>query len=302
MAVSAPPQVARLACIRLTVAQAPRLADFYERAFGFEVLGSARIDAGPGHSRMSGGGATVTTLRLGREVIEMAQFDEAGSPYPPGASASDLIFQHFAIVVSDMARAYERLLAVDGWTPISQGGPLRLPRSSGGVDACKFRDPEGHPLELLAFPAGRAPARWAGAAGAGPCLGVDHSAISVASSEASLAFYQGLGLRRTGGSLNQGPEQDRLDGLADTRVRVTALAPLGDGEGDGDWGGAGPHLELLCYSRREPSPPVADNDVAATRLVFEASPEPGLHPSDAPPLSLLDPDGHRVVIRPPADG
>lgn len=36
----------------------------------------------------------------------------------------------------------------------------RLPESSGGVTAFKFRDPDGHPLELLAFPDGKVPSRW----------------------------------------------------------------------------------------------------------------------------------------------
>jgi catechol 2,3-dioxygenase-like lactoylglutathione lyase family enzyme len=289
MALDHPPRVARLASISLTVGRAAPLIDFYERAFGFEVAGVARLDPGP-CGRLMGvrGGADVTTLRLGRETIEMVAFDEPGAPYPRGAAASDPIFQHFAIVVADMGRAYERLLAVNGWTPISVGGPQRLPAASGGVGACKFRDPEGHPLELLAFPADRTPPRWA-KAGAGPCLGVDHSAISVASREVSLAFYDELGLGRTGGSLNHGPEQDRLDGLRDARVEVTALAPAGD---------AGPHLELLCYARHGDGAAVqpGDNDIAATRLLFEASPAR----DDQPPLSMQDPDGHRLIIRPPA--
>ena len=50
---------------------------------------------------------------------------------------------------------YARLSAHAGWTTISTDGPQLLPASSGGVTAYKFRDPEGHPLELIAFPPGR---------------------------------------------------------------------------------------------------------------------------------------------------
>ena len=47
-----------------------------------------------------------------------------------------------------------------GWTPISTSGPQLLPAASGGVSAFKFRDPEGHPLELIAFPPGAVPPQW----------------------------------------------------------------------------------------------------------------------------------------------
>ncbi len=39
-------------------------------------------------------------------------------------------------------------------------GPERLPARSGGVSAFKFRDPDGHPLELLAFPPEAVPPIW----------------------------------------------------------------------------------------------------------------------------------------------
>ena len=88
-----------------------------------------------------------------------------------------------------------------------------LPESSGGVTAFKFRDPEGHPLELLAFPTHRTPPRWQAAAHPGLFLGIDHSAISVRNTERSLAFYRQLGLRLSAGSLNERNEQQHLDAL-----------------------------------------------------------------------------------------
>ena len=115
--------------------------------------------------------------------------DRAGS-IRDAASASDLCFQHFAIVVADMALAYRRLCSVSGWTAISIDGPQRLPPSSGGVSAFKFRDPDGHPLELLAFPDGRWPAQWRARSNGDLALGIDHSAISVSDSARSIAFYQ----------------------------------------------------------------------------------------------------------------
>ena len=144
--------VRRLARFVLVTQDAARLARFYEQAVGF-----CRTEAGR-HSESGGAGSI--TLMLGHELVELLQFDRPGRLYPDAASASDLCFQHFAIVVADIGKAYQRLCSVDGWRAISTDGPQRLPASSGGVSAFKFRDPDGHPLELLAFPEGKSPARW----------------------------------------------------------------------------------------------------------------------------------------------
>jgi catechol 2,3-dioxygenase-like lactoylglutathione lyase family enzyme len=160
-----------------------------------------------------------------------------------------------------MTAAYANLQALPNWTAISRDGPQILPASSGGVTAFKFRDPEGHPLELLAFAPGATPAHWAFQSG-NLCLGIDHSAISVADTDRSVAFYSRLGLARTASSLNIGREQEELDNLLGAVVEVTALAPPTQ---------AVPHVELLCYrgsfDRRQLL--TNRNDVAATQLVFE---------------------------------
>ena len=80
-------------------------------------------------------------LTLGRQTMSIDQFEQAGCAYPEGSNAASPWFQHLALVVTDMADAYGRLH--DG-APISLGGPQRLPASSGGVQAFKFRDPDGH--------------------------------------------------------------------------------------------------------------------------------------------------------------
>jgi catechol 2,3-dioxygenase-like lactoylglutathione lyase family enzyme len=268
-------EIGRLARFFLVATAADRLAGFYERALGFHRLGEKRL-SGAAFEYLMGveGDATSITLGLGREIVELVQFDRPGQAYPEGSSSSDLIFQHFAIVVVDMDAAYRRLSGVAGWTAISSAGPQRLPETSGGVTAFKFRDPDGHPLELLAFPPGKAPPHWQGGIASDPYLGLDHSAISVFDSGRSIAFYHGLGLTIFARSLNQGPEQARLDSLQEPLVEVTALAPPQ----------ATPHVELLRYRgvAEGRGIAVANNDVAATRLVFEAY-------------------GHRLLIVPPID-
>ena len=103
----------------------------------------------------------------------------AGRPYPLGSTSTDLWFQHMAIVVNDMRHAYQQVMANRRFRPISRHGPVRLPDDSGGVTAFKFRDHDGHPLELLAFPPGHVPGPWRVANGTGSFLGVDHTAIAV---------------------------------------------------------------------------------------------------------------------------
>jgi len=285
-------RVRRLRCVSLTCADAARLADFYHSALGFRQVAAGRRCGAQFESLMGVESAAAwRALSLGRESIELLQFDRPGAPYPAGSVSSDLSFQHFAIVVSDMKRAFERLSALGGWCAISQGGPQRLPESSGGVTAYKFRDPEGHPLELLAFPAGAAPARWCdlpGDSAGEPCLGIDHSAISVADSLRSIAFYAALGLTRAAHSFNSGPEQARLDGVALPQVQVTALTPPQPT----------PHVELLSYQLVQRCAPAAptpcSNDIVATRLVFQS--EAAALGAATPACRLLDPDQHQLLI------
>jgi catechol 2,3-dioxygenase-like lactoylglutathione lyase family enzyme len=248
-------------------------------------------------------------LRLGAQQIELLTFAKAGAPYPRDCSSNDLRFQHIAIVVSNMQAAYERLSRHDGWAPITIPAPQKLPQSSGGVTAFKFRDPEGHPLELLAFPPNEVPSPWQLASSASsPCLGIDHSAIVVARTGRSVEFYKQLGFAIDRRSLNRGAEQVRLDSVPEAVVEVTSIEaePLST-----------PHLELLCYlsPARHPKPPTLfSNDVAATRLLIELEDFPAMEKRleevpasfissgtvrlehDRPAALIRDPDGHSLVL------
>jgi catechol 2,3-dioxygenase-like lactoylglutathione lyase family enzyme len=165
-------------------------------------------------------------LWLGREKIELLEFtDMAGRPYPPDSTSTDLWFQHMAIIVNDMTEAHRRVVGNQHFRPISRNGPVRLPDSSGGMTAFKFRDRDGHPLELLAFPEGQVPPAWRNTNGAGPLIGVDHTAIAVRHSAINAEFF-GSVFGFSAGALteNFGPEQDDLDDVAGVHVTVTRLA------------------------------------------------------------------------------
>jgi len=273
----------RLAKFSLTTTNANRLATFYERSMGCIRVSKTELRGADLDDLLAiRGGAHCIRLALGDEIIELLEFENPGAPYPPQSSAADLIFQHFAIVVTDMAQAWLRLSRTEGWSPITQGLPQRLPDSSGGVTAFKFRDPEGHPLELLSFPASKVPKKWSDAPARQTSLGIDHSAVSAANAAASTVFYEALGLRVTAHSLNTGPAQDALDSMPSVEVAVVALSPKIDT----------PHVELLCYQEISPrrGGNLQSNDIACTRLIFDSVGDGGAQ-------RLLDPDGHHLILR-----
>jgi catechol 2,3-dioxygenase-like lactoylglutathione lyase family enzyme len=172
------------------------------------------------------------------------------------------------MVTNDIGESYARLSG-HGFTPISLDGPQRLPEASGGVTAFKFRDPDGHPLELIQFP------------GPDRAVGIDHSAISVADAERSIAFYTGLGLSLGPHQVNTGPEQDRLDSLHQARVDVVALRPHAV---------ASPHVELLGY--QHPKGRAAPPGIPSSRLVLLVDETP----DGAPSVTMYDPDGHELLL------
>ena len=271
--------IARIARFSLTSADPERLARFYADAFGFEPGPVLRQPAEP---YGVAGQAVIHRLRLGAQEIELVGFEAAGAPYPPQSTSHDSWFQHLALVTSDMAAARDRLGRVSGWNGITvDDRPVQLPESSGGVTAFKFRDPEGHPLELLAFPSGKAPPAWSQASSAMPCLGIDHSAIVVADEARSLSFYAGLGLAANARSLNQGPAQVRLDDAPGVVVGVLGLDPAA----------VPPHLELLAYR----DPPVRSGSTAAADIACTRTMVVAVDTLD-PSRRLHDPDGHQVMV------
>jgi len=265
-------RVSAIIAFRLTTANSRRLARFYAE-LGFAV-GKPRAIADEEIALLGleGGGSRIP-LQLGGQRVDLDCFDAPGRPYPADATAADLCFQHLAILTDDARIAWKRMQAL-GAAPISNGGPVLLPPATGVAAAVKFRDPDGHPLELLQLAAasGRS---WTGTR----LLGIDHSAISVSDTRESRLFYEALGLSASGQTLNHGPTQMLLDGLPEAEVDVVPMLPPRDT----------PHLELLGYRRPtgRAGARLEANDVAATRIVWAA---------DRDQL-LRDPDGHLHLLR-----
>jgi catechol 2,3-dioxygenase-like lactoylglutathione lyase family enzyme len=299
----------------LTVSNLDEAVAFYEQALGFQKVGERTVSE-RAHDELTGVfGTRVRTarLQLGAEFIELDQYvAAAGQPVPPDSRSNDLWFQHFAVVVSDMDKAWEHLSRF----PIRaiSSAPQTIPQSNAaaaGIKAVKFKDPDGHPLELLWFPAGKGDPRWQRADGR-LFLGIDHSAITVADTQRSARFWRDLvGLEIAGGSLNSGSTQEQLDNAFGAVVRITGLRPERPG---------GPGLEFLQYltpsGGRAATGGARPNDIVATRTVVEVddvealaerlqagqvsfiSPRalavPGMPWSKG--LMVRDPDGHAVLL------
>jgi uncharacterized protein GlcG (DUF336 family)/catechol 2,3-dioxygenase-like lactoylglutathione lyase family enzyme len=244
---SALPPWPHLDAVGFSCADAEACAAFFCSQLGFRRLDA--IDPGPAYACLIGlPGARLKLVRLalGQERLELLEVRElgpgqrAGRPFPPDSRSTDLWFQHICIVVRDLdqASAPVRQAIAAGELQAISSSPQRLPdwnAAAAGIGAFKLHSPEGHCLELLQFPADKGDARWhspdpgarsePGAPGGaqGLFLGIDHSAIGVADSARSCRFYDELlGLRLGGDGVNEGPEQDQLDGLRGTRVRITS--------------------------------------------------------------------------------
>lgn len=228
--------------IGMTVGDLDRSIEFYTGVLGFTMLSEAET-AGENLERLTGVfGARVRTARLslGDEQIELTQFlAPEGRPVPVDSRSNDRWFQHIAIAVRDMDRAYAHLRAHK--VRHASTGPQTLPQylpQAAGISAFYFKDPDGHVLEIIHFPPGKGDPRWQTSRSAEALfLGVDHTAIAVADTEASLRFYRDtLGFRVAGGSENYGTEQEHLNNVFGARLRITTLKA-----------DTGPGVELLEY-------------------------------------------------------
>ncbi len=312
------PVVQAVSAIGITVGDLDRSLEFYTGALQFELTEQTEV-AGESVERLSGvfgARCRVARLRLGEEQIELTQFlAPEGRPTPADSRSNDRWFQHIAIVVSDMDKAYEHLRARR--VRHASSGPQTLPAwnpNAGGISAFYFKDPDGHALEIIHFPPGKGDPRWQTGA---PrlFLGIDHTAIVVADTDRSIAFYSGaLGMRVAGASENYGTEQEHLNNVFGARLRITALrAPRGPGvelleylaPTDGRDYPADAHANDLIHWHTMLTGP--DLTAAAARLTRERAAwvSPGViadaQDNTSAAMQIKDPDGHAVIISGPRE-
>ncbi|MBI3449480.1 MAG: VOC family protein [Acidobacteria bacterium] len=224
----------------MTVSSMDRSLRFFTEVLPFTKVSDVELsgDAFEHLDGVFGARARVVRLRLGDEALDLTEYlAPKGRPIPADSRSEDGWFQHVAIVVSDMDRAYEHLRSHG--VEHASTGPQKLPewnRGAAGIRAFYFKDPDGHVLEVISFPPGKGDPKWQ-RPGGGLFLGIDHTAIVVRDTDASLRLYRDtLGLHVAGESENYGVEQEHLNNVFGARLRITSLRA-----------GSGPGIEFLEY-------------------------------------------------------
>lgn len=307
-----PAPIRAVVSISMTVSDMDRSVAFYRTVLNFETVSDREV-AGDDYEHLYGvfgARVRIVALRLGDERLKLEEFiAPRGRPIPVDSRSNDAWFQHVAIVVRDMDQAFDRLRSQH--VQFASTGPQVLPQwnpNAGGIAAFYFRDPDGHSLEILHFPPGKGDPKWQ-SAGDALFLGIDHSAIVVADTDASLRYYHDtLGLKIAGGSENYGPEQERLNNVFGARLRITALRAE-----------RGPGIELLEYLAPRSGRPmpvdtqsndvwnwhidmqaeVPQTDAAVRRQHYRyvsAGPIRFTSGERASALMLRDPDGHETLL------
>jgi catechol 2,3-dioxygenase-like lactoylglutathione lyase family enzyme len=301
--------------IVITVGDMDRSLDFYSRVLTFEKVSDTEL-AGDDVEHLFGVfGARVRVVRmkLGDESVELVQFlAPRGRSIPVDSRSNDLWFQHIAVIVSDMDRAYQVLR--QNKVEHASSGPQRLPdwnKNAGGIKAFYFKDPDEHPVEILEFPEGKGDPKWHRGTDR-LFLGIDHTAIAVSDTDTSLKFYRDLlGLRVAGESENYGTEQEHLNNVFGAHLRITALrAPTGPGielleylsPRDGRPFPVDEHANDLVHRETilmTPDVDAAASQLGAARVKFVSS---GVVVNHLEKLDFIkaflvrDPDGHAIEI------
>jgi len=238
-------QITKVEAIGITVKDMNQSLKFYTEVLGFKKASDNEYK-GDGYEKLEGVfglNIRVARLQLGDEFIELTDYlTTGGRSIPEDTKSNDLFFQHIAIVVSDMDKAYQHLRKY--MVMHVSTGPQTIPASNtaaAGVKAFYFHDPDMHNLELIYFPKGKGQSKWQQSNGK-LFLGIDHTAIAVSNTDSSLKFYKDLlGLDRKGDSWNMGMEQAHLTFVEGASLHITGLRVE-----------AGPGIEFLQYLQPGP--------------------------------------------------
>lgn len=309
-------QVLRVASPGMTVRDMDRSVNFYTQVLGFRKISDTFLKGKEAEQLegVFGLHARIVQLQLGTDTIELTDYlTSGGRSVPEDARSNDLSFQHIAIVVSDMDKAFA-ILAKQGVEFVSTA-PQTLPATipaAAGIKAFYFHDPDQHNLELIWFPKDKGLNKWHIPSHGKIFLGIDHTAIGVSNTDRSHEFYTSLlGFDRKGDSWNKGTEQEHLNNVEGASLHITGYRAA-----------AGPGIEFLQYlqpgpGRAYPADTRADDIwfwqttlvVNEAKALFEKLKAAGAHlistdlvrqtTNGITTLSFLvrDPDGHALLIR-----
>lgn len=239
--------------VGMTVSDMDRSVEFYSKVLSFEKLSDVEV-YGTEYEHLQGIFGLrirVVRMKLGAEFIELTEYlTPKGRPIPVDSRSNDRWFQHIAIVVSDMDKAYQHLRKYK--VQHASTGPQRIPdsnKAAAGIRAFYFRDPDEHNLEVIYFPSGKGNPKWQGSGGK-LFLGIDHTAIVVSNTDESLKFYRdSLGMKVAGESENYGTEQEHLNNVFGARLQITGLRAS-----------TGPGIEFLEYLAPQNGRPIPSDE------------------------------------------
>lgn len=238
-------QVKKVGAIGITVKNLDRSVQFYTEVLGFKKINEREL-LGEKYEQLKnvfGLHIRMARLQLGDEYIELTDYlTSGGRSIPEDQHSNDLFFQHIAIVVSNMEKAYRQIKKynIDFVSTEPQTLPKSIPAAEG-IKAFYFRDPDNHTLELIYFPPGKGQPKWQKDAGK-LFLGIDHTAIGISNTENSHAFYADiLGIERKGDSWNRGIEQEHLNNVEGASLHITGYRAA-----------EGPGIEFLEYIKPGP--------------------------------------------------
>lgn len=233
-------QVTKVEAVGITVKDMDRSLKFYTEVLGFKKVSDTEYTGETFEKQQGvfGLNIRVARLQLGEEFLELTDYlTTGGRSIPEDAKSNDLFFQHIAIVVSDMDKAFQQVKKYN--VEFVSTAPQTLPKSipaAEGIRAFYFHDPDDHNLELIFFPKGKGQEKWQLSNGK-IFLGIDHTAIGVSSTDNSHRFYHELlGIERKGDSWNKGMEQEHLNNVEGASLHITGYRAAD-----------GPGIEFLQY-------------------------------------------------------
>jgi catechol 2,3-dioxygenase-like lactoylglutathione lyase family enzyme len=241
--------------VGMTVSDMDRSIEFYSKVLSFEKVSDVEV-YGTEYEYLQGIFGLrmrVVRMKLGDEFTELTEYlTPKGRPIPVDSRSNDRWFQHIAIVVSDMDRAYQHLRKYK--VKHASTGPQRIPdwnKAAAGIRAFYFRDPDEHNLEIIYFPPGKGNPKWQSTTDR-LFLGIDHTAIVVGNTDESLKFYRDLlGINVAGESENYGTEQEHLNNVFGARLHITGIRAA-----------SGPGIEFLEYLAPQNGRPIPADERA----------------------------------------
>lgn len=139
---TAPTLVDGVDTIGITVFDMDRTVDFYSKVLTFEKVSDTEV-AGENYEHLEGVFGLrmrVVRMSLGDEFIELTEYlAPKGRPIPIDSRSNDRWFQHIAIIVNDMDKAYAWLR--QNKVEHASSGPQRLPdwnQNAAGISAFYF--------------------------------------------------------------------------------------------------------------------------------------------------------------------